>query len=65
MRRPARSAFTLIEILVVIGIIAILIGILVPVLEKARESAMASKCLANLQQIGQSITIYGNENHGQ
>ncbi len=59
-----KSGFTIIELLVVIAVIAILMAILVPVLEKARESALATKCLGNLSQIGQAISIYANENHG-
>jgi len=57
-------AFTLIEILVVIGIIAILIGLLVPMIEKGREQAVVVKCATNLRQIGQAITLYANDNHG-
>lgn len=61
-RRP--HAFTLLELLVVIGIIGLLIALLLPSLEKARESAIALKCANNLRTIGQSLSMYSNENHG-
>jgi prepilin-type N-terminal cleavage/methylation domain-containing protein/prepilin-type processing-associated H-X9-DG protein len=59
---PGRG-FTLVELLVVIGIVALLIALLFPVLSKAREAANRTKCLSNLRTIGQAMFVYANNNH--
>jgi prepilin-type N-terminal cleavage/methylation domain-containing protein len=65
--RPARKrfGFTLVELLVVIGIIALLVSILLPALNRARESARRTKCLANLRSIGQMVHMYANASKGR
>jgi general secretion pathway protein G len=62
--READPAFTLIELLVVIAVIAILAGLLLPVLVRAKEASRAASCISNLHQLGTASVIYSNDADG-
>jgi prepilin-type N-terminal cleavage/methylation domain-containing protein/prepilin-type processing-associated H-X9-DG protein len=63
--RTRRRAFTLVELLVVVGIIAVLIALLMPTLNRARESARRIQCLSNLRQLGTAVMMYTQEFKGR
>src|SRR5436305_9932067 len=63
-KRCARSGFTLLEILIVIGIIAALMGLLFPMIGQAREHSRKVTCMVNMRQIGGALMSYTAENDG-
>jgi type II secretory pathway pseudopilin PulG len=64
-RHNRAAAFSLVELLVVIGIIALIIAILLPTLAKAREASNRTKCLSNLRSLGQALVLYANSSNGK
>ena len=65
MKKIKQNGFTLVELLVVISIIALLVSILLPALNKAREQAKFTICKTNLRQIGIALVTYANDNEGR
>jgi prepilin-type N-terminal cleavage/methylation domain-containing protein/prepilin-type processing-associated H-X9-DG protein len=64
MRKQSKQGFTLVELLVVIGIIALLVSVLLPALGRAQRAARTTACLSNLRQIGMAFNMYINEYKG-
>src|SRR3979409_793645 len=60
---PQRG-FTLVELLVVIGIIVVLLAILIPMTARVRDAANSARCLSNLRQIGCALISYSGDHHG-
>lgn len=64
-RRPSPAAFTLLELLVVIAVVALLIGLLLPALGKARDTAKAAVCQSNARQMAIALTAYTSDYRGR
>src|SRR6266571_5553370 len=63
-KRRQLPAFTIVELLVTIAIIALLLALLLPALNKARRSAQRTACLSNLQHIGSALFLYASDGRG-
>lgn len=61
MRRTRRYGFSLVELLVVLGIVLVLVGLLIPIVNSARRRSKVTVCASNLRQIGQAIQAYRSE----
>lgn len=64
MPKSVRKGFTILELLIVIGVIAVLMGILLPTLSRSRQAAIRATCLSGLQQMGIALSSYAFENGG-
>jgi prepilin-type N-terminal cleavage/methylation domain-containing protein len=65
MSYARRHGFSLVELLVVVGIVVLLIALLLPAVAKVRTASRSTKCLANLHQWGESYQMYLSANHGK
>src|SRR4051812_28626035 len=64
MRHFRRTAFTLVEIIIVLGIIIVLVGLLFPLIGRAREAGKRATCMSNLRSLTQAWIAYAGENEG-
>jgi prepilin-type N-terminal cleavage/methylation domain-containing protein len=64
LQNPKNQGFTLVELLVVIAIILFLVGLLMPTLQRIKETAKNTKCISNLRQITITTFVYGSDNNG-
>src|SRR5258706_28102 len=64
-RSPPQRAFTLVELMIVIGLIAVMISLLLPVFARVRAAAQSTACLSNLRQMGIGWTVYTSESRGR